>query len=153
TEEARATLGELSSSVIEDGDLALDLAELALSADDAKTAMRWIETARRAAPELEADALHALGRAHEVAGDRPSMIAAWPEGRPLALAAPPGDVHVSEDEIERIASETLAELPQNIRDHLARVPILIDELPSEDIVADGFDPRLLGLFQGTPMPE
>jgi predicted Zn-dependent protease with MMP-like domain len=33
------------------------------------------------------------------------------------------------------------------------VPILIDDMPSEDIIADGFDPRLLGLFQGTPMPE
>jgi predicted Zn-dependent protease with MMP-like domain/Flp pilus assembly protein TadD len=152
-EEARATLAELSSSVIDDGDLALDLAELALSAEDPAAATRWIEAARKAAPELEAEALHALGRAHEVAGDRPAMIAAWQEVRRLDLAAPPGDVHVTEDEIERIASETLGELPQHIRDHLQRVPILIDELPSEDIVADGFDPRLLGLFQGTPMPQ
>ena len=26
-------------------------------------------------------------------------------------------------------------------------------ISSDDIIADGFDPRLLGLFQGTPMPE
>ena len=32
-------------------------------------------------------------------------------------------------------------------------PILIDDVPSEDLVADGLDPRMLGLFQGTPMPE
>jgi predicted Zn-dependent protease with MMP-like domain/predicted Zn-dependent protease len=151
--EARAALGELSSSVIDNGDLALDLAELALSAEDAAAAARWTDAARRIAPELEADALHVLGRAHELAGDRPAMIAAWQEVRRLDLAAPPGEVHVSEDEIERIAAEALAELPQNIRDHLERVPILIDDLPSDDIIADGFDPRLLGLFQGTPMPE
>jgi predicted Zn-dependent protease with MMP-like domain len=151
--EARAALGELSSSVIDDGDLALDLAELALSAEDAAAAARWTDTARRVAPELEADALHVLGRAHELAGDRPAMIAAWQGVRRLDLAAPPGDVHVTEDEIERIAAEALAELPQNIRDHLERVPVLIDDLPSDDIIADGFDPRLLGLFQGTPMPE
>ena len=30
---------------------------------------------------------------------------------------------------------------------------MIDDLPSEDIVADGWDPRILGLFQGTPLPE
>ena len=152
-EEARTTLGELASSVVEDGDLALDIAELALTAEDAKAAARWADTARKVAPELEADALHVLGRAHELAGDRPAMIAAWQEVRRLDLAAPPGEVHVTEDEIERIAAEALAELPQNIRDHLERVPILIDDLPSDDIIADGFDPRLLGLFQGTPMPE
>src|SRR5689334_22570861 len=152
-EEARATLGELASSVVEDGDLALDIAELALTAEDAKTAARWADTARKVAPELEADALHTLGRAHELAGDRPAMIAAWQEVRRLDLAAPPGEVHATEDEIERIAAATLAELPPKIREHLERVPILIDDMPSEDIVADGFDPRLLGLFQGTPMPE
>ncbi len=151
--EARATLGELATSAIDDGDLALDLAELALSAEDAKAAARWVDAARKAAPELEADALHVLGRAHELAGDRPAMIAAWQEVRRLDLAAPPGSVHVTEDELERIAAAALAELPQHIRDHLERVPILIDDVPSEDIVADGFDPRLLGLFQGTPMPE
>jgi predicted Zn-dependent protease with MMP-like domain len=30
---------------------------------------------------------------------------------------------------------------------------LIDDVPSEALVADGVDPRLLGLFQGTPMPD
>jgi predicted Zn-dependent protease with MMP-like domain/thioredoxin-like negative regulator of GroEL len=152
-EEARATLGELAASVIEDGDLALDLAALAIAAEDPKAAARWADVARSSSPELEAEALHVLGRAHELAGDRPAMIAAWQEVRRLDLKAPPGEVHVTEDEIEKIASEALAELPQKIREHLERVPILIDDLPSEDIVADGFDPRLLGLFQGTPMPE
>ena len=40
-----------------------------------------------------------------------------------------------------------------MRTRLDNVPILIDDFPSDDIVADGLDPRLLGLFQGTPMPE
>jgi len=151
--EARATLAELATSIIEDGELALDLAELALAAEDPKAAARWVDAARQVAPELEADALHVLGRAHEQAGDRPAMIAAWQEVRRLDLAAPPGEVSVTEDELEQIAAEALAELPQHIRDHLERVPILIDDAPSEDLVADGIDPRLLGLFQGTPMPE
>jgi predicted Zn-dependent protease with MMP-like domain len=152
-EEARATLAELTSSAIEDGDLALDLAELALAAEDPQAAVRWSEAARKAAPELEAEALHVLGRAHELAGDRAAMIAAWKEVRRLDLAAPPGPVHITEDALEKIAAETLAELPQKIREHLERVPILIDDVPSEHIIEDGFDPRLLGFFQGTPMPE
>jgi predicted Zn-dependent protease with MMP-like domain/predicted Zn-dependent protease len=151
--EARATLGELATSIIEDGELALDLAELALAAEDPKAAARWVDAARQVAPELEADALHVLGRAHEQAGDRPAMVAAWQEVRRKDLAAPPGEVGVTEDELEQIAAEALAELPQHIRDRLERVPILIDDAPSEELVADGIDPRLLGLFQGTPMPE
>ena len=149
---ARETLAELASSVIEDTDLALDLAELALTAEDPTAAKRFIEIARKD-PELEADALHALGRVHEVTGDRDAMIAAWKQVRALDLKAPPGPVHVSEDEIERIAAATLEELPANIRQRLENVPIMIDTVPSEDIVEDGYDPRMLGFFQGTPMPE
>ncbi len=33
------------------------------------------------------------------------------------------------------------------------MPILVDEAPSDELIADGVDPRLLGLFQGTPLPE
>jgi predicted Zn-dependent protease with MMP-like domain len=151
---ARAALAELASSVIDEGEgeLALDLAELALSAEDPAAALRWIELARRD-EELLADSLHMLGRVHEFTNDRAAMIVAWLEVRRLDLAAPPGPLAISEDEIERIALATLAELPANIREHLERVPILIDDVPSEDIIADGWDPRILGLFQGSPMPE
>ena len=33
------------------------------------------------------------------------------------------------------------------------MPILLDELPSAELVAEGVDPRILGLFSGTPFPE
>lgn len=149
---ARDALGELASSAIDDGDLALDLAELALAAEDPAAARRWIEVAQ-AQPELRADALHLLGRVHELAGDRAAMIAMWQEVRRLDLEAEPPELEISEDDVEQIALQTLAELPETIRDKLANVPILIDDVPSEALVADGLDPRLLGLFQGTPMPE
>ncbi len=150
---AREALSELASSVIDDGELALDLAELALAAEDPKAAMKWIEAARAADPEIEADALHLLGRLHELGDDRAAMIAAWQKVRTLDLAAPAGDLSVTEDEIERITLETLAELPDNVRALLEKVPILIDDVPSEDVVNDGFDPRSLGLFSGVPMPD
>jgi predicted Zn-dependent protease with MMP-like domain/Flp pilus assembly protein TadD len=149
---ARETLAELASSVIEDADLALDLAELALAAEDPDAAKRWIETARKE-PELEADALHMLGRVHELTGDRKEMIAAWQQVLVLDRKAPAGNLSVTEDELERIAAAALEELPANIRARLENVPVLIDALPSEDIVADGYDPRMLGFFQGTPMPD
>jgi predicted Zn-dependent protease with MMP-like domain/Tfp pilus assembly protein PilF len=149
---ARAALAELASSIVDDGVLALELAELALAAEDLAAATRWIEIPRRQ-PELAADALHLLGRIHEVAGDRAAMIAAWREVRALDAKAPPGPVSISEDEVERIALAALAELPADVRAKLERVPILIDDLPSDGLVGDGVDPRLLGLFQGSPMSE
>jgi predicted Zn-dependent protease with MMP-like domain len=149
---ARETLAELASSVIEDANLALDLADLAIAAEDAAAAQRWITVARQD-DELAADCLHALGRVHELNNDRDAMITAWKQVRTLDLAAPPGEVTISEDEIEKIALATLHELPEKIRTHLERVPILIDDVPSEEIIEDGWDPRILGLFQGTPMPD
>jgi len=155
---AREVLTELSTSAIDDPDLAFDVAELCLAAEDPASAKRWIETARTAEaeapdPVLAADLLHLLGRIHEVENDREAMIVAWQEVRRFDLAAPPAPVSTTDDEVERIALATLAELPAHIREHLERVPILIDEVPSEHLVAEGWDPRLLGFFQGTPMPE
>jgi len=150
---ARETLAELSSSVIDDAELALDLAELALAAEDPPAAIRWIEAAQKLSPEVTADALHLLGRVHDAAGERAKMIAAWQEVRVLDAKLPPGPISIADDEVEQIALDALAELPPNIRQKLERVPILIDTAPSEALVADGLDPRILGLFQGTPMPE
>lgn len=149
---ARDSLAELSSSVIDDPALALDLAELALAADDPDTASRWVEIVRRA-DASDADALHLLGRVHEARGDSAAMVAAWTQVRTLDLASPPGQVTIDDDELERIASAALAELPEDVRRRLEHVPILIDTVPSEELVAEGFDPRSLGVFQGTPLPD
>jgi predicted Zn-dependent protease with MMP-like domain len=40
-----------------------------------------------------------------------------------------------------------------VRGRLANVPILIDDAPSEDLVAGGLDPRALGVFDGATMAE
>jgi predicted Zn-dependent protease with MMP-like domain len=151
-ESAQEALAELSTSVIDDPDLALDLADLALLAEDPAGAKRWIEIARKQ-KRLEADALHLLGRIHEAEGDHAATVAAWQQVRVLDTQAPPPPVTISEDELERLASAALDELPADVRAKLERAPILIDDLPSEDMVAEGLDPRMLGVFSGTPMPE
>lgn len=149
---ARESLSELSTSVIDDPELALDLADLSLAAEDLDAARRWIEIARKE-KRLEPDALHLLGRICEAADDRAGMIAAWKQVRTLDAALPPPQVSISEDELERIASAALAELPIEVRDKLERAPILIDDVPGEDLVNEGLDPRMLGVFSGTPMTE
>jgi len=150
-ENARAAIGELSTSVIEDAELALDLGELALAAEDPLLAARWAEAAQRDA-EHRADALHLLGRVHEASGDRAAMIEAWQQVRTLD-AERPARVSISDDELERIASEALAELPDTARAKLEHVPILIDGAPSQELVADGLDPRTLGVIDGPTLAE
>jgi predicted Zn-dependent protease with MMP-like domain/Tfp pilus assembly protein PilF len=149
---ARESLAELSTSVIEDAQLALDLGELALAADDTSLALKFVEVAKRD-DAAKADAYHLLGRIHEAREERDQMIAAWHEVLKLDAKAAPAPVTMSEDELERIAVETLHELPDDVRKKLESVPILIDDLPSEDLIDDGLDPRLLGVFNGPAMPD
>jgi predicted Zn-dependent protease with MMP-like domain len=151
-EGARGALAELSTSAIDDTELAFDLAELSLAAEDARAALRWIEIARKD-QENETDAQHLLGRIHEARGDRDAMVAAWQQVRKADLAAPAGPVTISEDELERIASEALHELPAIAREKLEHVPILIDDVPSEELVAEGFDPRTLGVIEGATLAD
>ncbi len=153
---ARNSLSELSTSVIDDGHLALDLADLALLADDPNTAIKWVEVAKKAGAEndaLRADALHLLGRICEAKDDHAGLVAAWKEVRDLDRKAPAGHVTISDDELERIAVGALDELPEDVRERLENVPILIDTVPSDELIAEGIDPRSLGLFQGTAMPH
>ena len=151
-EGARSALSELSSSAIDDPTLAFDLAELALAAEDPRGALRWVEVARKD-PHFAADALHLLGRIHEARGDRDAMIEAWQQVRTQDLAEAPGPVTISDDELERIATAALHELPQTARDKLEHVPILIDDVPSQELVAEGFDPRTLGVIEGPTLAD
>lgn len=151
-EAARGALGELSTSGIEDPVLAFDLAELALAAEDPRRALEWAQVARKD-KALATDALHLLGRIHEARGERDAMIEAWRSVRKADLAAPPGPVAISEDELERIASEALHELPATAREKLEKVPILIDDVPSEELIAEGFDPRTLGVIDGPTLTD
>jgi predicted Zn-dependent protease with MMP-like domain len=115
-------------------------------------ALRWLEIARKD-ESFATDALHLLGRIHEASGDRDGMIAAWQQVRSADLAAPDGPVAISDDELERIASEALHELPAVAREKLEHVPILIDDVPSTELVAEGFDPRTLGVIEGPTLAD
>ena len=60
---------------------------------------------------------------------------------------------LAEDAFEKIAEHALAELPERILTLLANVPILVSDVPSLEIVAEGNDPRMMGFFSGVPYPE
>ena len=50
-----------------------------------------------------------------------------------------------------MAESALAELPQELLDHLGNVAIIIEERPSPEMVAGGIDSSVLGLYHGVPL--
>lgn len=150
--EARTVLGELSSSAIDDPPTILDVAAALLAADDPTSAELWLRRLTSTEDEFTAHAWHLLGSAREAKGDRAGMIAAWREVLARDRAAPWEPV-LTDEQLESAATAALEELPPQVRERLANVPILVEDLPSDHLVEDGWDPRLLGLFEGTPLPE
>ena len=103
-------------------------------------------------PGDEADVHHLLGLACEAAGDREGMVAEWLETLRLDRASD-GPGELGDAELAQAVDDALDELPDEIVARLGNVPILADERPSADMVRDGTDPRLLGLFHGQPLGE
>ncbi len=150
--EAREALGELASSAIDDPGLLLDIANAHLTAEDPTTAEVWARRLLTADEGYTADAWHLIGACREAKGDKGGMVTAWREvlARDRAEEWEPS---LEIEEFERIAAAALGELPEEVQAKLTNVPILIDDLPSDHLVEDGLDPRLLGVFEGTPLPE
>lgn len=152
--EARAALSELATSAIDDADIILDVAHAFLNAEDPTTAELWLRRITTGDDDAAAaDAWHAIGLCREAKGDREGMVNAWLETRRKDAAAPPSETAMSDDELEEVVTSALAELPAEVHRHLENVPLLVDDLPDEHLVKEGIDPRLVGLFSGTPLPE
>jgi predicted Zn-dependent protease with MMP-like domain len=62
---------------------------------------------------------------------------------------------VKESSLVRAASavvaKTLAELPPEVREAAGAVPVLFQPAPAKDVLDEGFEPDLLGLFTGSPI--
>src|SRR5689334_16840902 len=56
---------------------------------------------------------------------------------------------VAQAEVESIISA----LPMPVRRHASPLPISYEARPADDLVADGYEPDLLGLFVGSPLAE
>lgn len=150
--EAREMLGELAGCTIEEPEVWCRAGDLHLALGDLDSA----ERSYAAAVDLDeawADGHHGLGMVYSERGDHARMTKAWLRVRELDLATGPSPLHMDVDEFERLAEAALAELPEDARALLENVPIMIDDVPSEELVAEGTDPRLLGLFTGVPLPE
>jgi predicted Zn-dependent protease with MMP-like domain len=157
-EDAKQTLADLPPPDVALGDsaLALEIADLHLALGDAELARGRLRTLTAAEPEL-ADGWHALGCAAAELGDEGEMREAWKKAWTLD-AAPSASRErepqaLTEEQVSSIAESALAELPERARALLNGVPVVVAELPAEDDVTGGLDPRALGLFSGTAYPD
>mgnify|MGYP001615919679 CR=1 FL=1 len=151
-DEARSALAELPPVELPDAEHHLRAAWLLLDLGVLDDTEHHLRHALSLNPE-SADAYHAIGLVAEARDHYEAQIKAWLRTRELDLAEPAPPWSVSPAQFEAIAEEALAELPERARALLANVPIVAEDVPSVDVVAEGYDPRLLGLFSGVPYPE
>ena len=124
--------------------------ELAWQQEDLGAARVELQAAVDADPK-HADARWALARVLEALDERAAMIEHDLAVLKLDSAADRrGGLGSKEDLdfIETTAEAALAELPEELAARLENVPIVLEPRPSAGVVADGFDPRALGLFEG-----
>jgi predicted Zn-dependent protease with MMP-like domain len=154
TAEARETLSELPApdQAQLDPVWSLEVGYLLLSVEDAAEARRRFQALIDVDPEL-ADAWYGVGLAAEAQDDETGKREAWERVLMIDERQPLEDPLMSEEEMARVAEQALAELPGRARALVANVPILISDLPAREDVLTGLDPRLVGLFAGTPHPE
>jgi predicted Zn-dependent protease with MMP-like domain len=150
--QARDTLSELASSVLDDATVTLPLAEMWLDAGDPARALEHASRALKL-PDLAGDAQHLIGTIHDVRGDAAARTAAWREVCRLDGELPPPAWTLSPEAFDKLAHDALAELPARARELLGNTPILVEPAPSDELIEDGVDPRLLGLFSGAALPD
>ena len=134
----------------------LERAWSAIEREDPRAAAQLLHEAlsrRGLDREDEADLRHALGAALDDLGDEAGMAREW-----LAVLRLDGELDDPEplmppEEFERLAAAALEELPAEILERLRGVAILVDDRPTKEMVLDGIDPRILGLYTGIPFPD
>src|SRR5262249_42930353 len=154
-EAARDALREVPPpEALGDPGIALDIADLFLDLDEPAMARTRYLAITRAHPEL-ADAWYGLGLAAQTLGDDRGAVSAGLESLRRDEATPLDEevARLSEDQFVEVAEEALEELPERAQALLRDVPILVADVPSEQDVRQGLDPRLLGVFSGVAYAE
>jgi predicted Zn-dependent protease with MMP-like domain/Tfp pilus assembly protein PilF len=127
------------------GRLFLDLEQVA-------EATKHFQRAVDQAPE-NGDAMHGLGLCAEHRAQRDQMIGFFRRVREVDLREPRPPWGLSEERFQKVCAAALDSLPEELRKRMANVPVLATDYPSEQLVLEGNDPRMLGLFAGVPFGE
>ncbi len=161
-------LGELDELVAEDPAAALELyralspefrempevllarAAAVASVDDLPAALPLLQGLVKEHPDY-ADAHHALALVHEELGDERAMRRHFLQTWEIDAHDDEREGLVSDearDHIIAVAAGVLESLPDEFRQRLGHVPVVVDDRPDRSLVEEGFDPRAYGLFEG-----
>lgn len=148
---ALAMFAELPEAVQSIGDFQLVQASLLRSSGALQAATTLLEALIDTDPE-DSDAHHLLGDVLEESADLERALPHFLETLRLdSLASkerPSGEIEAELDVTLEHLQQVVEELPGVWRARLKGVPLLVQPLPTEDMVKGGLDPRALGLFEG-----
>lgn len=147
---ALAMLGEAGPAWQDHPELHYLRGDLAWRIDGPEAAEKHFARAVALDPR-HADAHHALAQVHEAAGDHDAMVRHYLEVLRLDAHDDIGaGIGTPEDQrfIAAVAEEVLEHIPDEFRDRLGNVPVVLEARPARYLVEEGFDPRALGLFEG-----
>lgn len=106
---------------------------------------------------LEPDAAHSLyylGLVLERLGDVEESQRSFVRAASIDPNHYPVPASITEEDFERAAKEAFDNLPRSIREEAERVPMVIEDFPSEDLIEqEDVSPQILGIFLGVPRTE
>ena len=106
-------------------------------------------------PEL-AETHHLLARTFDHLGNGKSSSEHAAEAAELDPDSYPAPLEVSDPEFDAIVEKSVRELPAPVRKHLREIPVLVQALPTREMLSSespGLSPDLLGLFVGRHLLE
>lgn len=132
-------------------DFQLVHASLLHASGDLPAAKKLLEALLVTDPD-EADTHHLLGEVFEDLGKfdqaRKHFLETLRLDSRASAERPAKEIEAVLDETLEHLEHSVQELPELWRARLEGVPLLVQRLPSEDMVRTGLDPRALGLFEG-----
>ena len=154
TEDAVETARTVTRLFPEDADGWLELAQVLSDLGRAHEALDVLQEGVKTQAE-DADLWFEMGLAAERIGKEGLRKKAFKEVWKLEHEhAPERRLFLSDEVLEKTVENTLTRLPPVAQRALKNVAIIIEDYPDEWVVSDDVaDPRILGLFDGPPLPD
>ncbi len=146
TRRALKTVGQAAVYRAFEGQILFELARF----DDAK---RALGVSVNMDPE-SGHALYHLGLVLERMDEAEEATRAFTNANALDPEQYPLPTEIDEVMFNRAASEAMENLPRSIREFVSDVPVLIEDYPSDELMAqENVSPQILGIYLGVPRTE
>ncbi len=146
TRRALKTGGEVAIYRAFEGQILFELARF-------EEAKRCLDLAVAIDPEA-GHAVYHLALVHERLGNVEEAARAFEAANALDPDHYPLPISVDAEFFRRATAEAIDNLPRSIREYVEDVPVLVEDYPSQDLLArENVSPQILGIYIGTPRTE